>query len=657
MQRFFPTAVLSLLSLHAALLAYSAYVQSPTLNEPGHLAAGLSNWEFGRFEVYRVNPPLVRMVAALPVVAAGYQADWSGFYEAPGARPEFKMGHDLVTANSERSFFLFMIARWACIPFSLLGAIVCYLWARDLYGPTAGLLACAIWCFEPTILGNASLLTPDAHATALGLAACYTFWRWLRRPTWTQAALTGVVLGLAELAKTTLIIFYPLWPLMWVVYRWPDRGQMAGRDWLREGGMLGLRMLIGLYVLNLGYGFEGSFTRLKDFQFVSDTFTGQQRNAREPAPPPIDDPPSGDTQKQGNDQRQAAGPAENVNNRFAGTWLGELPAPVPKNYVLGIDLQRKDFEKYSRKSYLRGKRQDRGWWYYYLYATAIKVPLGLWGLEILVTISRLAGRRFGREPVPTNSAGRATPALRDELILLFPGVVIFSFVSSQTGFSEHMRYVLPAFPFFFIWIGQAANGFVRTAWSSVENRQKRADAPRLFHRSRFSRMVVAGLFAWFVASSLWIYPHSLSYFNELIGGPLNGPEHLLGSSVDWCQDLRFLKWWTERHPEVKELHLAYHGLHDPGIANFEPVKILPIEAPPEVPPGENGVAATATGADDRVGLSPGWYAISVNVLYGDWSGRSVGGRSPRLNATMTEALRQMRPHDRAGYSVLIYRVE
>ena len=38
-------AVLFLLSFHTGLLAYSAYVHSPTFNEPGHLVAGLSPLE------------------------------------------------------------------------------------------------------------------------------------------------------------------------------------------------------------------------------------------------------------------------------------------------------------------------------------------------------------------------------------------------------------------------------------------------------------------------------------------------------------------------------------------------------------------------------------------------------------------------------------
>lgn len=56
-----------LLSSHIALLAWSAARHSATLNEPAHLVAGLSHWKFGRFDLYRVNPPLVRMVAAIPI--------------------------------------------------------------------------------------------------------------------------------------------------------------------------------------------------------------------------------------------------------------------------------------------------------------------------------------------------------------------------------------------------------------------------------------------------------------------------------------------------------------------------------------------------------------------------------------------------------------
>ena len=45
-------------------------------------------------------------------------------------------------------------------------------------------------------------------------------------------------------------------------------------------------------------------------------------------------------------------------------------------------------------------------------------------------------------------------------------------------------------------------------------------------RPIFTRFVTAA-FAWSVTSSLLVCPHSLSYFHELVGGPLGGHFHLL----------------------------------------------------------------------------------------------------------------------------------
>ncbi|MEW4528340.1 hypothetical protein [Maioricimonas sp. JC845] len=40
-----------------------------------------------------------------------------------------------------------------------------------------------------------------------------------------------------------------------------------------------------------------------------------------------------------------------------------------------------------------------------------------------------------------------------------------------------------------------------------------------------------------ITSTLRTYPQQIAYFNEAAGGPQNGHRHLLGSSVDWNQDL------------------------------------------------------------------------------------------------------------------------
>src|SRR5947208_3636865 len=91
-------ATCALLGIHAAMLAWMAYRYSPTIDEPAHLVAGISHWKFGRFDLYRVNPPLVRLVASLPMLLVDPKTNWSGFTEAPYARPEFPLGTVLANA-------------------------------------------------------------------------------------------------------------------------------------------------------------------------------------------------------------------------------------------------------------------------------------------------------------------------------------------------------------------------------------------------------------------------------------------------------------------------------------------------------------------------------------------------------------------------------
>ena len=513
-------AVATLLTIHASLLAWGAAVHSPTLNEPGHLVAGISYWTFNRFDVYSVNPPLVRLVAALPVMAAGCETDWKSFASGPGVRPEMAMGRDFCKANGRRTFWLMTLARWACIPFSLIGGIACYRWSRELYGQAGGFLSLTLWCFCPMVLGHGQLITSDVAAAGLGLVACHSFWRWLKAPTWSNAAVSGVLLGLAELAKTTLLVFLPLWPLLWLAWRLPERARTSPRQWAKEAGMLLLRFALAFYTINFGYAFEDCLPKLGSFTFVSRSLSG-------------------------NDAPDAAPRG----NRFTGTWLAELPIPLPRNYIVGIDLQRRDFEDYHHEFYLAGTWSKTGWWYYYLYGLAIKLPLGTW---VLLGIAALA-RAFLPPRV----------RFRDEFTLLVPPLAIFGFVSSQTGMNEHVRYVLPVLPFFYIWIGRLGPA-LHPALAGMGSGTKQIAAPiGETLRPMYGGGLAALSLAWAVSSSLLTVPHSLAYFNESVGGRHNGWRYLVSSNSDWGQDLIYLERFIQSHPEAEGMPVAYYGPFEP----------------------------------------------------------------------------------------------
>jgi hypothetical protein len=560
-RRFGPRAtVASILITHVTLLGWQAYRDSPTWDEVGHFAAGLDHWANGRSDLYCVNPPLVRLVALFPEGCRYSGVNPQVFRDniLLVGRPEFGTGVVLAAHYGPDYFFRMTTARWACIPFSIVGAGVCFVWARELWGRAAGLVALTLWSFCPNVLAHAHLITPDAGAAALGVSAAYLFWRWLRNPGWAAAAVAGAVLGLAQLTKTTWLMLFALWPLLWLLYRWlePRAATRAGPGFAGQLLQLGVLLLLAMSVLNLGYGFEGSFKPLGSYRFVSRSLSGGPPRSTVPG------------------------------NRFTSSWLGTVPVPVPENYVKGIDIQKSDFER-KMPSYLRGEWRLGGWWYYYLYALLNKVPIGTWMILVLAFAVSLFLR------------GYSAP-LRDELVLWLPIVAVMVLVSSQTGFNHHLRYVLPIFPFAFIWMSKVARSVELRQWPVV----------------CLGGLALAGS----VVSSLLVHPHSLSYFNELAGGPENGHRHLANSNTDWGQDLLYLKRWLDRHPEARAepLSLAYDlPLIDPRMAGIEHRR-----AP----------------ADPQ----PGWHAISVNHLH-----RRDGAYDYFL---------ELEPAARAGYSINIYYV-
>ena len=146
--------------------------------------------------------------------------------------------------------------------------------------------------------------------------------------------------------------------------------------------------------------------------------------------------------------------------------------------------------------------------------------------------------------------------------------------------------------------------------------------------------------AWSIASSLWYYPHSLSYFNEVVGGPEHGHEHLLDSSISWGQDLLFLKKWYDEHPEARPLYLATYGLVDPSAVGVE----FALPAPLPKDSGQPG---------------PGWYAIDVNYLRGSRRPAPNGKGSQKAlwrGSADLQYFNALEPVARIGYSSLVYQI-
>ena len=545
-----------LLLLHLSMLAYVAVGNAPVCDEVAHLTAGFHHWRTGHFWLYRVNPPLVKLVASLPAALGSPAEDWSRATDGPGVRSEFDVGRDFLTANRPEGHWYHTAGRLLCLPFTVFGGWMCFVWANALYGERSGLLACALWCFSPTVLGWGSTFTPDAAATSFGLAAAYRFRGWLLEGSWRSALTAGLSLGVALLCKTTWVVLFVVWPVLAVV--WVRRRGGSIRRGVRASQLLAL-FCCAVYVMNVGYGFERTCERLGDFDFVSQVLNG----------------------------RDGFG----TGNRFRGTILGRLPVPLPANYIRGVDLQKLDFER-GMDSFLFGRWSDRGWWYYYPVAASLEMPVGTIGLVILSAAFPPLRRR------------RRTPGL-DELALFVPALTVFVLVCSQTGFGRYVRYLLPCLPAAFVFASRLA-ARKRSAWV---------------------RAAAACLVVWSVGGSLWAYPHSMSYFNELAGGPGGGHRYLLDANVDWGQDVLRLRNWARENPSKRPLFAATTGFVSPyqvGLESTWPRKL---------------------GAEVGDGFEPepGWYAISVHELF--------------QRHEYYVYLRKYPVVDRVGFSIWVIRVD
>src|SRR5690348_7084767 len=107
---------------HAVLLLWAIPRDFVVVDEVGHIPAGVSHWQTGSFSLYRVNPPLGRMLAALPVLLAGPRTDYRHLDPAPGVRSDWEVGRDFAAANGSRYFELVCAARLPGVAWSLLGA-------------------------------------------------------------------------------------------------------------------------------------------------------------------------------------------------------------------------------------------------------------------------------------------------------------------------------------------------------------------------------------------------------------------------------------------------------------------------------------------------------------------------------------------------------
>ncbi len=516
-------AVAALLGVMFALAATSVLNKCNTYDELVHITAGYGYWTLNDYRIDPENGNLPQRWMALPLLAGEYtfpslDHDWWN---------EWMLSYNfLYRGGNDTDTIVFrarlMIAALAVV----LGAIV-YAWSSRLYGRGGGLISAVLCCFSTAILANGRLATSDLTAALFFLASVGCIWGVLNRLTLPRLLGSAVVMGLLFVAKMSAVLIVPM-GLALIIMRLahnaplPVRLGPLRRDVAGAAGQAGLFLAtvavhaaVVIVVIWAFYGFRYS----------------------------------------------AVNPSLAGNEQFAANWDKVLVHPfpmrgaitfardhklLPEAYLMGQAHVLKHSQ--IRLAFLNGQYSSCGWWWFFPYCLLTKTQLPLFVILALVAGSAVAKWRAR----PSDSKGKGGHRTFWQSLYrtapLWALLVVYWATAISSNINIGHRHILPTYPAMFILAGGAA---------------------RLL-RGRRGKLAIAAVIACLVlyaGEALWIHPHYLAYFNQLVGGPGNGYRHLVDSSLDWGQDLPGLKAWLDREGLTDSgetpVYLGYFGTASP----------------------------------------------------------------------------------------------
>jgi hypothetical protein len=346
------------------LEVYSYTGTSATWDEPIHLADGYMSVSAGDFRVDPEHPPLLRMWAALPLLASVKLADPRPI---DGANPTwwafnglFDFSHRFVYRDNDADGMLYP-ARFMIVLLGVLLGWVLFAWAYDWYGFAPAALSLVLFAAEPNLAAHAALVTTDFGVTFLMFTAVYCLYRTTKAPGIVNIASTTLVTCLALVSKFSALLLGPIMLVLLLIATFWTRQLKA-----RVAVILVVLMAAGSVCAIWGvYGFRHAPSRSAGWLYKFH----EESSIRARLP---------------------------VLSAIVG-WVDDhrlLPNLYTEGFLLG------QAKAQTRKAFFAGDYSEDGWWLFFPAAFAIKTPIALIvvaGGGLFLYWRRWRGGRFGRE--------------------------------------------------------------------------------------------------------------------------------------------------------------------------------------------------------------------------------------------------------------------
>lgn len=467
--------------------AYIASVHSECIDDEYHLVRGIRFLQ-GTLDRSPLNDPVLgSTIMALPLWIADAQPNKGG--------QAHRFGLILHNQKVPVETLTMSIAIWKAILF-VPCVLLAFVWVRRLYNERAAWVAAALLLIEPTISAHIAPAGLDVLGFEAILIGCFCWWRYFEKQTWLRLIIAASVSGAAMLIKHTAIILPMValsYAIAWWVMRWRSGKMSANADaplttspepvtklqWGRDLIHAVCAMLIAAVVLTY---LSGGFVQIR---------------------------------------RPDTVPADSL--------LGKLfEYPLPAGYYIKSLQTAMHHGGEGHPSWLLGRRNDAGSWYYYPVVAFYKVPIALLVFVALGALSLFKARpRFA------------------ELPLLVPMLLLFALIT-KGGINIGFRHAIPAYALLLMLCCRV-----------------------MLIDFKWLRAAVIALLAITVIDTARYFPNLISYINfprEKVWMDVND------SNLDWGQGLKQIRKWILYEYETtqdKPIGVRYFGLdYSPNVEHY-----------------------------------------------------------------------------------------
>jgi 4-amino-4-deoxy-L-arabinose transferase-like glycosyltransferase len=407
----YPSSIITVVLVFFALLFFiiavgSVQHDSATDDEPAHIVAGYIKLKYGYFDFYNEQPPLINSLSAFPLLFTNVHLDsvWQT------DKNHWGVGHQFLYTSGNNPDDILFLAR---IPIILLYILLCfmvYLFIVDITkSRITGLFGFLLTGFCPTLLAHGRLATVDMGVTLFMFVAVYLFLRFLYKPTYWHAVMTGLITGLALLSKISALFLFGYFAIIFVFYLFYERLNIKQIMQLCLKGLV----MTGMMLLTIWMVY---FLEMK-YSYV-----------------------------------QMAYPSVR-NNLFQ-----YLMIPFREYFKQIQSVYRWVMHPYDKPQFLLGQFSFVGWWYYYPVVFFLKTTLA--ALLLACTLGLLCLKKIF---FPSAEQGEKNKKTRFTVISIILFLLLFMGISMMSKIDLGVRYILPIYPFFYVLIAIGSYRVVTTS--------------------------------------------------------------------------------------------------------------------------------------------------------------------------------------------------